>query len=168
MITVIKSDITKLKVDAIVNAANQTLLGGGGVDGAIHRVAGPQLLQECRGLGGCATGKAIITLGYKLPAKYVIHTVGPVWRGGNHGEATLLRDCYWNSMELARKYGLVSIAFPCISTGVYRYPADEAAQIAIDTVRKYQEEMNCNIDVIFCCFSDEDNAKYASILNRST
>ena len=168
MIKIFKGDITKVRVDAIVNAANKTLLGGGGVDGAIHRAAGPQLLDECRRLGGCDTGKAKITSGYKLPAKYIIHTVGPVWRGGGLGEEALLHDCYWNSMELAHKQGLASIAFPCISTGAYSFPADEAARIAVSTVRNYLSEMNCFMDVIFCCFSDEDGARYRALLRSET
>jgi O-acetyl-ADP-ribose deacetylase (regulator of RNase III) len=164
MYKIIKADITKLKVDAIVNAANKTLLGGGGVDGAIHRAAGPKLLEECRGLGGCDTGNAKITSGYNLPAKHVIHTVGPVWSGSNHGEDKLLSDCYWNSMALAQKYGLSSIAFPCISTGVYRFPADRAARIAVDTVKKYLTQTNHKIDVTFCCFSDESQILYTTLL----
>jgi len=168
MINIFKGDITKVQVDAIVNAANRTLLGGGGVDGAIHRAAGPPLLEECRRLGGCDTGKAKMTAGYKLPAKHVIHTVGPVWRGGDHGEEVLLHDCYWNSMDLAHKQGLTSIAFPCISTGVYGYPPDQAARIAVDTIRKYQTEMKCSMDVIFCCFSDEDEARYRALIRSET
>lgn len=149
------ADITTLKVDAIVNAANESLLGGGGVDGAIHRAAGPELLAECRTLGGCPTGEAKLTKGYRLPASYVIHTVGPVWHGGNHGEAARLRNCYWNSLEIAREQGFTSIAFPGISTGVYRYPLEEATGIAIGTVREHVRETGYEIDVTFCCFSQE-------------
>jgi O-acetyl-ADP-ribose deacetylase len=168
MIKITKGDITKIRVDAIVNAANKTLLGGGGVDGAIHRAAGPQLLEECRRLGGCDTGQAKMTAGYKLPAKHVIHTVGPVWRGGDHGEEALLHDCYWNSMDLAHKQGLTSIAFPCISTGIYGYPPDQAARIAVRAVQTYRSEMNCSMDVIFCCFSDEDESRYKALLRSET
>jgi O-acetyl-ADP-ribose deacetylase (regulator of RNase III) len=157
----VQSDITKLNVDAIVNAANSSLLGGGGVDGAIHRAAGPMLVEECRMLHGCKTGKAKITGGYNLPAKHVIHTVGPVWNGGNNGEAGLLATCYENSLELAKLHNLKSLAFPSISTGRYRFPEELAATIAISTVRKFAEDPGSVEKVIFCCFSDADYVLYS-------
>lgn len=163
-IRAIQGDITKLAVEAIVNAANSTLLGGGGVDGAIHRAAGPELLAECRGLGGCVTGEAKITAGYRLPAKYVIHTVGPVWRGGSRGEPALLASCYRSSLRLAVERGIRSIAFPCISTGVYGYPVDAAAAVAVGTVREFLKENPAEIEVVFCCFSEGDLEVYQRLL----
>jgi O-acetyl-ADP-ribose deacetylase len=154
-IEIIKGDITKLEVDAIVNAANTSLLGGGGVDGAIHRAAGKELLEECRKLNGCKTGQAKITKGYKLPAKFVIHTVGPVWNGGKKHEAEKLESCYFNSLTLAKENNLRSIAFPAISTGVYSYPYKAATSIALKTTIRFLKENSIPEKVIFVCFNDE-------------
>lgn len=163
----IHADITTLHVDAIVNAANETLLGGGGVDGAIHRAAGPDLLEECRTLGGCRTGDAKITKGYRLPARFVIHAVGPMWRGGSRGEAELLASCYRRSLALARDNGIRTIAFPSIATGVYGYPIELAAAIAVATVSE-SIRTDAEIEqVLFCCFSASDLAVYERILSVS-
>lgn len=164
VIRVVQADITTLKVDAIVNAANNSLLGGGGVDGAIHRAAGADLLAECRTLGGCETGDAKLTRGYKLPAKYVIHTVGPVWQGGSHGEAELLAACYRRSLQIAASHGLSSIAFPSISTGVYGYPKEAAARIAVQVVQEFMRNDAAMLEIIFCCYSAEDLAIYRTLL----
>jgi O-acetyl-ADP-ribose deacetylase (regulator of RNase III) len=161
---VVQGDITRLRVDAIVNAANSTLLGGGGVDGAIHRAAGPELLAECKTLGGCATGDAKITKGYRLPAKFVIHTVGPVWHGGDHGEDKLLASCYRRSLELASKHGLKSVAFPAISTGAYRFPADRATRIAVREVDRYLASHPEIERVVFACFDDGTVEIYRNML----
>ncbi|MBN1384521.1 MAG: O-acetyl-ADP-ribose deacetylase [Elusimicrobia bacterium] len=165
-IEIILGDITKLKVDAIVNAANKSLLGGGGVDGAIHIAAGPGLLEECRGLGGCQTGEAKITKGYNLPAKYVIHTVGPVWHGGSSGERDLLADCYKNSLSLALKNKIKSIAFPSISTGVYRFPMEKAAPIALNEVKIFIEKNTGLKKVIFVSFSESNFKIYKEFYNK--
>ena len=163
-IEVIKKDITKLQIDAIVNAANSRLLGGGGVDGAIHRAAGPKLLEECKTLNGCPTGEAKITSGYQLQAKYVIHTVGPVWRGGNNNETVLLENCYRNSLLLAQTYNCETIGFPNISTGIYGYPKQEAAEIAIRTVKDFLKTNKAFSKVYFICFDDFNFNIYSEIL----
>lgn len=163
-IEIYKGDITKLKVDAIVNAANNSLLGGGGVDGAIHRAAGPELREYNLKLGGCETGQAKITPGFKLPAKYIIHTVGPVWRGGNNNEDELLASCYKNSLRIAVENGIKTIAFPAISTGVYGFPLERATKIAVSTVNDFLSNDNTVEKVIFVCFDDNAYRVYSEIL----
>jgi O-acetyl-ADP-ribose deacetylase (regulator of RNase III) len=163
-IKVIRGDITTLAADAIVNAANETLLGGGGVDGAIHRAAGKELLEECRTLHGCRTGQAKITRGYRLPAKHVIHTVGPVWHGGSQGEPALLADCYRSSLRLAAENGLKSIAFPAISTGVYRYPKEPAARIAVGTIREFLKDRD--MEVLLVAFGESDEELYRRLIEE--
>jgi len=164
---VVQADITTLQVDAIVNAANSSLLGGGGVDGAIHRAAGPALLEECRLLGGCPTGDAKLTQGYRLPARFVIHTVGPVWRGGAHGEPELLASCYRRAIEVAAQHDIRTLAFPSISTGIYGYPFEPAARIAIATVRAAMHDFTGIQEVIFCCHSAGDLAVYERLLGQA-
>lgn len=159
-IAVIEGDITRIKADAIVNAANETLLGGGGVDGAIHRAAGPELLRECETLGGCETGQAKITRGYRLPARYVIHTVGPVWRGGGHGEAEALASCYRSSLALAVQHGLRTVAFPAISCGIYAYPVEQAARIAVREVRNFLARDASIEKVYLVCYGQEIHEAY--------
>ncbi|MBX5439638.1 MAG: O-acetyl-ADP-ribose deacetylase [Thermoflavifilum sp.] len=165
---IIQGDITRLQVDAIVNAANSSLLGGGGVDGAIHRAAGPELREACSKIGGCPTGEARITPGFRLPARYVIHAVGPVWHGGKRGEADLLASCYRQSLQLAADHGLRQIAFPAISTGAYGYPFDEASRIAIRTVRDWLQAHDKMEEVYFVLYSDADYQRFQQIFQEET
>ena len=166
-VRIVQGDITRLPVDAIVNAANTSLLGGGGVDGAIHRVAGPELLAECRTLGGANTGEAKTTKGYNLPDQWVIHTVGPVWNGGDCDEDNLLADCYWTSLEEAKAHGVVSVAFPAVSTGVYRFPLERATRIAVGVVRDFLAGSPSSVEhVVFCCFSAKARDVYHSVADE--
>jgi O-acetyl-ADP-ribose deacetylase (regulator of RNase III) len=165
-IEIVEGDITKIRTDAIVNAANRTLLGGGGVDGAIHQAAGPELLEECKQLGGCETGEAKITKGYRLPSKYIIHTVGPIWRGGNQGEEELLASCYSNCLLLAKKYQIHSLAFPSISTGIYGYPIEKASVTALKEIMKFLKTEALPEKVIIVCFSDHDYRVYLQNFNQ--
>jgi O-acetyl-ADP-ribose deacetylase (regulator of RNase III) len=167
-VKILQADITKIEVDAIVNAANTSLLGGGGVDGAIHRAAGKELLEECRKLNGCETGKAKITKGYNLPAKFIIHTVGPVYRDGKQGEPGLLSSCYRESLALAVECGIKTIAFPCISTGVYGYPFREACTVALQAIEDFLQEDQSISQVIMVCFGDDDFKHFSRILNDFT
>lgn len=167
LLRALQGNITTLAVDAIVNAANSSLLGGGGVDGAIHRAAGPELLHECRLLGGCKTGQAKITKGYRLAARHIIHTVGPVWRGGGNGEAELLAACYRRSLEVAADNRITTLAFPSISTGIYGYPIELAARVAVNTVRSALQTTEGFTEIIFCCFSPGDLQVYEEVLNET-
>ena len=165
MIKLIENDITTLKVDAIVNAANETLLGGGGVDGAIHRAAGPELLEACRAIGGCKTGQAVITKGYNLPAKFVLHTVGPVWKDGNSNEPALLASCYRKCLELAVANNIRSIAFPAISCGAFGFPADEAADVALDTIQSFIDKHGKPEEVFVVCFDSRIKSAFTQVMN---
>lgn len=166
LLRAMQADITTLKVDALVNAANSSLLGGGGVDGAIHRAAGPELLHECRLLGGCKTGEAKLTQGYHLPAKFIVHTVGPVWQGGAHDEPELLASCYRNALLVAANIDVRIIAFPCISTGIYGYPPELSARVAVNAVNSMRTQPGPICEVIFCCFSASNFAVYQRLIHR--